>query len=31
MDILGSMNLLTIGLVVLIYILAKSNEKDTPD
>jgi len=30
MDALGSINLLTIGFVILIYILAKTNEKDTP-
>lgn len=31
MDTLGGINLLTIGLVILIYILVKVNEKDTPN
>lgn len=30
MDTLGAINLLTIGLVILIYIIARENEKDTP-
>lgn len=30
MDALGSINLLTIGLVILIYIFVKVDEKDTP-